>query len=67
MSRSLTIQEGCSGLHSWCFFLSNALRDHADGRVVETEEISDCLKCVLVDAGGCVDPLARSSLLPIIL
>jgi hypothetical protein len=37
--------------------LGDALRDHADGRVVEAEEVSDCLKRVLVDAGGCVDPL----------
>jgi hypothetical protein len=37
--------------------LSYALRDHAEGRVVETEEVSDCQKRVLVDAGGCVDPL----------
>jgi hypothetical protein len=36
--------------------LSDVLRDHADGRVVETEEVGDCLKRVLVDAGGCVDP-----------
>ncbi len=35
--------------------LSNALLDHADGRVMETEEISYCLKRVLVGAGGCVD------------
>jgi hypothetical protein len=40
--------------------LSDALRDHADGRVVETEEVSDCLKRVLVDAGGCVDPLVEA-------